>query len=83
MIELLQLFRPQAGDVVVLRGYRPLQRVKYTGSRYCRIEELDGSNSRLCQKRDLSPAPLPQVPEPIKDTSISALDREFTTWDHK
>jgi len=83
MIEPLQVFRPQAGDIVVLRGYRPLVRVKYVGSRYARIEEMNGTNSRLTQKRNLSPAPLPPAPEPVRDTSISSLDREFTTWSHK
>ena len=74
--------QPQAGEIMTLRGVGKV-RVVYTGSRFCRVTDLGGSNSRLCDKRDLLPLPPPPAPEPVADSSIFSLDREFTTWSHK
>ena len=67
--------RPQSGEVWKLRGVGPVKAV-YTGSRFTRITDLDGSNSRLCQSRDLQPLP-PPVEPPKPRPRMSSLDEEF------
>ena len=74
--------QPQAGDIMLLRGHRQHVRVVYVGSRFARITDLDGHNSRLAQKRDLQPLP-PPVEPPKPRPRMSSLDEEFMTWDHK
>jgi hypothetical protein len=71
------IHQPQAGEVWILPGVGKLK-IIYTGSRFSRVTELDGSKSRLVHKSALQPLPPPPVPPKPR-----SLDDEFLDFDHK